>query len=87
VAGIHAKSCSSVVAASIKPPGANSDVKCVHISSAPVKNATRSSSRYGRSRSLMDLKISGCCHSSPSREAMSEKGFAQRRLEGLVIMA
>src|SRR6266545_7669683 len=35
---------------------------------------------------LMDLKILGCCHSSPSRDAVLYEGFSQRRLKGLVIM-
>src|SRR6266511_5045900 len=87
VAGIHARSRSSVVDASIRPPGANSDVKRVQVSSSPVKNAIRSSSRYGRPRSLMDLKISGCCHSSPPKDTVIGEGFLQRRSEGLAIMA
>ncbi len=86
VAGIHARFRSLVVAASFRPPGANSDVKRVHISSAPVKNAIKNSFRYGRSRSLMDLKMSECCHSSPPRQAVTGEGFLQRSLEGLMIM-
>jgi hypothetical protein len=44
VGGIHAMF-SSAVASSIKPPGVNSEVNCVYVSHALLKDATKASLR------------------------------------------
>jgi hypothetical protein len=72
VAGIHAKCLSSVVASSISPPGANSDVKRFHVSAAPWKKITSMSLKCGNvgARSHIFSTTAEFCHSSPSSVAV-----------------
>jgi len=71
-AGSHASSLSSAVASSTRPFGVNSDMKCSHVSAAPLKNAIKKSQKCESVgiKSNIFCTTAGFCHFSPSRVAV-----------------